>query len=105
MRRLSRVSPGLSLIVRIIWFVMLSFVAWRLTNWLLYESSFVTFDLFYEGGVSRDIPEEMIVVGVTVLVFLVMNFLIWLGYFMSVPSGRRRPTRATTFSRKPEMYR
>lgn len=105
MRRLSKISPGLSFIIRLVWFFGLAFVSWRLTNWLLFESGFMTVETVYSGGVSRDLPEELIVVGVSLLIFLIINCLIWIGYFFSVPSGRRRPTTATTYSRNPELYR
>ena len=87
------------------WTIFIGFVAWFLTQWLLFESGAMTLETLYLGGFPRSIPEEGLVYIVAGIVFIVINIFIMIGYFLALPSGRRRADRPTTYSRKPDFYR
>ena len=87
------------------WTVFLGFIAWHATQWLLFESGLMTVQSLYRDGFSRSISEEGVIYIVTGVVFLLINIFIMIGYFLALPSGRRRPDRPTTYSRRPDFYR
>ncbi|MEM8860291.1 MAG: hypothetical protein AAGD96_18340 [Chloroflexota bacterium] len=86
-------------------FAILATVSWYASNWLLFESDLLTVEMLYRGGFSRDLSSTSLLLIVTATVFVISNFVVLIGYFAALPSGRRRSDRPSTYSRKPEWYR
>ena len=87
------------------WTIFIGFVAWYVTQWLLFESGVMTLETLYRDGFPRSLPEENLIYIVTGIVFILINMFIMIGYFLALPSGRRRADQPTTFSRRPDFYR
>lgn len=92
-------------IIRFVWIFALAAISWRIANWLLFDAQLLSMNALYNGGMPREWPEGIITLVIAGVVFIFINLLVWIGYFVAVPSGRRRPNRASTYSRNPEIYR
>ena len=87
------------------WIILVAGVSWYIAQWLLFESGVLTIQELYQGGFSRSLSEDVLVYIMTAAVFLIINIFILIGYFLALPSGRRRADRPTTYSRKPDYRR
>lgn len=80
-------------------FIILAITSWYASNWLLYESDLLSFEMMYQGGFSTDLSHESLLLIVTATVFVLSNFFVLIGYFFALPSGRRRADQPSTYSR------
>lgn len=93
--------PAIRLLIRVLWVGTVGVIAWMITDWLLYDPGHIGVETIYKSGISRDTPEILIVLILTLICFFIINLMIWIGFFWAVPSGRRRPNRASIYSRDP----
>lgn len=89
-------------IIALIWFGICFVAAYFLVNWL-FDTDLITHNMFYNRlFIPRSVSKEAIDIGFMVLIVIVIQFFVVLGYAFASPTGRLRPGRATLHSRDPD---
>lgn len=90
-------------IIQAIW-LFISFIAAYFISVLLIfkpDGGLLTYDDIYQGlSVSRaDVPEWVILGAFMLIIVFAMQFLLYIGFFLSSQEGRRRPGTPSLYSR------
>lgn len=89
-------------ILAISWLGLCFAAAYYITDWL-FESGTVTYNFFYTRlFIPRSIPEEIIQIGLMVVIVVIVQFFVLVGYAFANPMARRRPGTPTSYSPNPE---
>ncbi len=81
------------------WLAMSAVIAYFALSWL-FSSGQLSYDFFYLSlGVPRAIPETVILGVLVLVVMVVMQFFLVLGYAFGSPQGRERPGTPSAYSR------
>ena len=89
-------------ILAIIWLGLCFTAAYLITDWL-FESGALTLNFFYTRlFIPRSIPEEIILIGFMIVIVVILQFFVLIGYAFANPMARRRPGTPTAYSPDPE---
>lgn len=89
-------------IIAVIWFGLCFVAAYFIVNWL-FESETVTLGFFYGRlHIPTSVSEGFIRAGLMVVIVLLIQFFVLLGYAFASPVGRIRPGDATLRSSEPD---
>jgi TRAP-type C4-dicarboxylate transport system permease small subunit len=77
-------------IIQTIWLVLSGIIAYVALDWI-FSSEQLTYDFFYTSlGIPRSVPEAVIMGVLIILIVLVMQFFLVMGYAIASPQGRQR---------------
>ena len=86
-------------IIAVIWFGLCFIGAYYLVNWLA-DSGIVTINALYNRlHIPRTVSEEVVRAGLMILIVVLINFFVLLGFAFASPIGRLRPGKPTVSSR------
>lgn len=89
-------------ILAVLWLALCVAVAYFITEWL-FESGTITTGFFYNQlYIPSTVDELFIRIGFIVVLVIIMQFFVLLGYAFSSPQGRTRPGNATAYSKNPD---
>ena len=88
-------------LIQLIWSGISFVIAYFVSEWLFARGIF-TPQMAYAGGVPRILPEWVIQAGIMLLMVIVMQFFMLLGFMIASPLGRLRSGRATLRSWNPD---
>ncbi len=87
--------------IQLIWLGISFVIAYFVSEWL-FTSGIFTPQMAYAGGVPRFFPEWVIQGVIMLLMVIVMQFFLLLGFMIANPIGRRRSGRPTLTSWNPD---
>jgi hypothetical protein len=91
-------------ILAVIWLAICTVVAYFLVEWLL-EIELISINFFYRRlQVPSTVDEIFIRIGLIILIVLIMQFFVLVGYAFFSPVGRRRPGDASPRSPDPDPF-
>lgn len=71
--------------------------------WVLFTAELLRYELFYqELGLPAAVPAWVVFTAVVILLVLVMQFLLLLGFFIATPGAWRRTGRPSAAARNPD---
>ena len=86
----------------VIWLALCFIAAYFLITWLI-ESALIRMGFFYNQlFIPRSVGEELIIFGLVVVVVIVINFFVVIGFALVNPTGRRRPGTPSMHSSDPD---
>ena len=89
-------------VAAVIWFALCFIAAYFIVNWL-FESETVTLGFFYYRlHLPTSISEGFIKAGLMIVIVVLIQFFVLLGYAFASPIGRIRPGDATLRSPEPD---
>ncbi|MCA9940201.1 MAG: hypothetical protein KC418_16280 [Anaerolineales bacterium] len=88
-------------VLQLTWLGICFVIAYFVSNWVFAEGIF-TPQMAYAGGLPRAVPEWVIQGGIMLLLVLVMQFFMVLGFLVATPLGRSRSGKATLRSWNPD---
>ena len=87
-------------ILQVIWLAISFVVAYLLATLVIFNGLITYTDVYRSLSISRnDIPEFAILGGVMLIIVFVMQFVFFIGYFLTSYEGRRRPGDPSLYSR------
>ena len=93
---------ALRTILAVIWLAITIGIAYFLLDWL-FENDYLSLGFYYgQLRIPPSIPEWAIMVGSMVVIIVIINFFVLLGYAFFSPTGRRRPGTAYMYSPDPD---
>ena len=97
-----RKGLALRTILAVIWLGLCFFVAYVVVSYL-FDNDMLTF-AFFRGPlyIPFSISDELIIIGVTVVIVVAINFLVLVTYGLLSPTGRRRPGTPSMYSEDPD---
>ncbi|MCP4360294.1 MAG: hypothetical protein GY796_19985 [Chloroflexi bacterium] len=91
-------------IIMVIWFGISFAVAYFLTTYL-FNNDIVTYNTFYTDlRLPTSIPEWGVQLIFMFVIVLIMQFILYLGFFFGSPEGRRRTGDPTMYSRNKDPF-
>ncbi|HSM56909.1 MAG TPA: hypothetical protein VK879_12225 [Candidatus Sulfomarinibacteraceae bacterium] len=85
-------------IVQTIWLLISGAIGYFVLRWL-FDAGTLEYNLFYNTlGIPRAVPEEVIFAGLILLIVIIMQFFLILGYAFASPAGRERPGTPSPYS-------
>ena len=89
-------------ILAVVW-LAISFGLAYLVVTMLIDNELLTYNFVYNRlFVPREIPTTAILIGLMVVVVIIMNFFVLVGYALVSPVGRRRPGTPSMYSQDPD---
>lgn len=93
---------ALRTILAVIWLAISISIAYFLIDWL-FENNYLNKGFFYgQLRIPPVIPEWAIIVGCMVVVIVIINFFVLIGFALFSPAGRRRPGTSYLYSPDPD---
>ncbi len=93
---------ALRTILAVIWLAICIAIAYFLIDWL-FENNYLNLGFFYgQLRIPPIIPEWAIIAGSMLIVIVIINFFVALGYAFFSPTGRRRSGTASLYSSDPD---
>ncbi len=90
-------------IVGFIWLLISLAASYFLVNYLIAQD-YLNLSMFYDMGVPRQVPEEVFLVAIILVLVGIMQFFLAFGYMIASPEGRRRTGDPTLYSRSKDPY-
>jgi hypothetical protein len=89
-------------IIAVIWFILCFVAAYYIVNWL-FDSGTVTLGFFYNRFfIPTSVSEGAVRAGLMVVIVILIQFFVLLGFAFASPLGRIRPGDATLRSPEPD---
>lgn len=88
-------------ILQLIWWAISFVIAYFVSEWLFAQEIF-TPQMAYAGGIPRALPEWAIQGGLMVIIVVVIQFFMLLGFMFANPRGRSRSGKASLHSWNPD---
>ena len=95
---------GLALrtILAVIWIAICFGLAYLIVNYL-FDNDIVSYRFFYTRlFIPYDVAETVILIGSMILIVVIINFIVLVGYAIASPIGRRRPGTPSLHSSDPD---
>lgn len=92
--------------LQIIWLIISGIIAYFLINFML-NSEEVNFSygmIYSTLSIPATIPQEAILAGLVLLVTLVLQVFLWLGFMIASPEGRRKTGDPSLISRNKDPF-
>ena len=90
-------------LIQIIWLIISFTIAFFLVDYL-FGQDYISFNMVYQAGIPRIVPEWAITLVLMIFVVAIMQFLLFMGYAFTSPEGRRRTGDPTLKSRARDPY-
>ncbi|HEX6386373.1 MAG TPA: hypothetical protein VF177_17005 [Anaerolineae bacterium] len=91
-------------IIQIVW-LLISFVIAYFLSVYLFEQEVITYNMLYtQLAIPRDVPREALLGGLMLLIVMVMQMFLILGFVIASPEGRRRTGEPSLRSRKKDPF-
>lgn len=85
-------------IVQSIWLLISGGIGYFILRWL-FDAGTLDYNFFYTTlSIPRSVPEAAIFAGLILIIVIVMQFFLILGYAFASPTGRQRPGTPTPYS-------
>lgn len=93
-------------VVQVIWLLLSAGLSYYLINYLLNsdESSFSYNAVYNATGLPRTVPEGALLAGMILLLVLLFQIFLWLGFAMASPEGRRKTGVPSLHSRNKDPF-
>ena len=89
-------------ILAVIWLAICFGLAYLLMQYL-FDNELLTYKFFYNRlFIPRTVSETAILIGSMLVIVVVVNFFVLIGYGLISPSGRRRPGTPSLYSEDPD---
>lgn len=89
-------------IVAVVWLAICFGLAYLLMNYL-FDNDILSYNFFYSRlFFPAEISETMILIGSMIVVVVIINFFVLVGYALASPTGRRRPGTPSMYSQDPD---
>lgn len=99
-----RKGSTLRTIVQTIWLLISFVVAYYVSQWLFAEN-LVSYNFFYtQFAIPRSVPQWAILGALMLILVIVMQLFILIGFFIGTPRGRARSGEASAFSNNPDPF-
>jgi hypothetical protein len=90
--------------VQTIW-LLISFVAAYFVSQWLFDQGIVSYGFFYTKlFIPRVVPPWAILGGFILVIVIVMQFFVLMGYFLGNPRGREKSGRASAYTHNPDPF-
>jgi len=91
-------------IIQVIWLLISFIIAYYLSNYL-FEQGVISYNRLYtQLSIPREVPREAVLAGLMLLIVMVMQMFLILGFVLASPEGRRRTGEASLNSRTKEPF-
>lgn len=91
-------------VIQVIW-LLISFVVAYFLSTYLFEQEVLTYNMFYtQLAIPRNVPREVVLGGLMLLMVIVMQILLILGFVIASPEGWRRTGEGSLHSRTKEPF-
>jgi hypothetical protein len=90
-------------VIQLIWLAISFAIAFYLVN-ALFEQGTLSYNMVYGVGIPRSIPEWVITLAFMIVVVMAMQFILFIGYAVASPEGRRRTGDPTMHSSSDDPY-
>jgi hypothetical protein len=99
-----RKGSTLRTIVQTIWLLISFVVAYYISEWLFAEKV-ISYNFFYtQLSIPRAVPQWAILGALILLIVIVMQFFVLMGFLIGTPRGRAKSGRASAFSSNPDPF-
>lgn len=97
-----RKGLALRTILAVVWLAICFGLAYLIVSFL-FDNDLLSYRFFYtQLYVPLDVEETAILIGLTVVVVIIINFFVLVGYGIASPAGRRRPGTPSLHSSDPD---
>lgn len=87
-----------------IWLVVSFVVAYLVSSWLI-TSNTISVDFFYDNlSIPESVSAGTITIALTIVLVILLQFLIYVGYAFASPEARKRTGQPTVDSKDPDPY-
>lgn len=89
-------------IVAAVWLAICFGLAFLIMNYL-FDNDLLSYNFFYSRlFIPREVSETAILIGSMIVIVIVINFFVLLGFGLASPAGRRRPGTPSMYSSEPD---
>jgi hypothetical protein len=90
-------------IIAFIWLAISGVIAYFLVNYL-FETDVLSYGTFYGLGIPRSVPQWVITGVLIILIVIIMQTFLMLGFMLASPEGRRRTGDPSLYSHNKEPF-
>jgi hypothetical protein len=99
-----RKGLAIKTIIQGVWLLISFAVAYYLSTYLIDQGVISYSQLYNQFFIPRVIPEPVLLGGLMLLIVIVMQFFLYVGFAFASPEGRRRSGTPTLHSRHPDPF-
>lgn len=91
-------------IIAFLWLAVSFFVAFLISTWL-FSSEVIGTDIFYKDlSIPETVSEIVLRLGLAFVIWVIVQFLVLIGYAATSPKAKMRPGTPTSYSSEPDPY-
>lgn len=91
-------------ILAALWLILSFSISYLFATWIL-SGDILSLDFFYQDvGISKSVSEVVIRIGLALVIFMIFQFFVLIGYAIASPKAKMRPGTPSTYSSEKDPY-
>lgn len=90
-------------IIQFIWLIISFGVAYFLVDYVI-DVGYISYNMFYNVGIPREVSPVVIMIVLMLVIVVAMQFIMFIGYVIVNPEGRRHTGNPTLKSKTQDPY-